>query len=176
MPADASKGCRLAPIPATASSWTFPYNPSQVNFDGQGNIAVTLVRGQGPRLSSKDVTGYGLYSVSAKLCKEYGCISAFYVSLSQGAALKQKVVHKCMPACQHHRRVLGRIITGLCCRPWIDESPAASSELAAAVNITWLSPARQSKTAAVHCDLALSLLSIGIGPSGSSYSVSPAAD
>jgi hypothetical protein len=49
-------------------------------FDGENGVRLALVGDKGPRLNTADKTGYGLYTVRAKVSKEVGCVSAFYVS------------------------------------------------------------------------------------------------
>jgi hypothetical protein len=53
---------------------------SQVRFYNNDTVALSLVGENGPRLSSKDMMKYGLYTARAQVDQHKGCVTAFYVS------------------------------------------------------------------------------------------------
>jgi hypothetical protein len=89
--ADASVGCRLAPLPVQNEKlWGFAgADRSLVQVFSNDTVAVKIVGIEGPRLYTHQSTGYGMYGATMRVSSVVGAITAFYVSrpaLSSAAA------------------------------------------------------------------------------------------
>jgi hypothetical protein len=52
----------------------------QVRFYNNDTVALSLVGENGPRITSKEPTKYGLYTAKAQVDQHRGAVTAFYVS------------------------------------------------------------------------------------------------
>jgi hypothetical protein len=82
--ADGNKGCRIAPLPLTPENWEMPeWAAPYINFSPSNDTAIMKMVGvAGPRIASKELSTYGVYSVRFWASGQVGVVSAFYVSTS----------------------------------------------------------------------------------------------
>lgn len=81
--ADASAGCRLAPLPFDEpKNWGFVGgSDGRLDFlKDNDTMVIRLVGTTGPRVWSVETSGYGMYAATMRISGAVGAITAFYVS------------------------------------------------------------------------------------------------
>lgn len=96
--ADANKGCRLAPIPMTASAWDVPtWSVDRLRWGANDMVELGMFKTDGSRINSKDAYAYGITSVRAKVDPTVGAVSAFYVGAACQPALPSLQMGRVVP-------------------------------------------------------------------------------
>jgi hypothetical protein len=78
---DPDRGCRLSPIPMSATEWDVPaWSVDRLRWGSKDMVELGMFGVEGSRINSKDAFTYGVYSLRAKVNPTSGAVSAFYVS------------------------------------------------------------------------------------------------
>jgi hypothetical protein len=78
---DPDRGCRLSPIPMSATEWDVPaWSVDRLRWGSKDMVELGMFGVEGARINSKDAFTYGVYSLRAKVNPTSGAVSAFYVS------------------------------------------------------------------------------------------------